>query len=166
MAAPEPTNDELDAIEVALVIFDDGEDISLASLRDEALADIDSIERELRRYPGADEAVALIAQDEDFVLFVRIGEDRPHVLLSDSSNAADWTLGRAAAQALGVRLSDDSVGPIGDITIMEDLGVEPGELEELFDDEEIFPFELVAIVADFFDLEDDFDDLTDDEDDE
>ena len=90
------TDAEVNAVDFAVVAYRDEGDWSVAELPGRALDDVDTICRELRRYPGENGALAMISVDEDFVLIVRAQGELVRVLLSDATAATDWSLARSA----------------------------------------------------------------------
>lgn len=149
----EITDAEVQEIDVAVVAYRDEGTWHLAELPDEALGSVESIGQELRRYPDRDGALALISVAEDFSLLVRSrgAGAGMRVLLSDASAATDWHLARSATDHLGLEVEEDDedeVGPVGDLAIVSDLGVDAAEMGELLDDDELFPDEVLSEVAD------------------
>lgn len=145
----EITDVEVDDVDLAVVAYRDEGDWALAELPDSSLDSVDTIARELRRYPGDDGALALIAVAEDFVLLVRAHGPEVRVLLSDATAATDWTLARSAVDHIGVHVDDeDDQVPAGDLGICADLGTSAQDMGELLDDEELYPEEILSDVAD------------------
>jgi putative tRNA adenosine deaminase-associated protein len=142
------TDAEVNAVDFAVVAYRDEGDWSLAELPGRALDDVDSIARELRRYPGENGALAMISVDEDFVLVVRAQAALVRVLLSDATAATDWTLARSAVDHIGVHVDvDDEQVPAGDLAIVADLGFSAAEMGALLDDYDLYPEEVLSEVA-------------------
>ena len=94
------------------------------SCPDRSLDTVDTIAKELRRYPGENGALALISVAEDFVLMVRAQGSLVRVLLSDATAATDWSLARSAIDHIGIHVDDeDDQAPAGDLAIFEDMGM-------------------------------------------
>ena len=122
---------------------------SLAELPDRSLDTVETIARELRRYPGTDGALALISVAEDFLLLVRTRDEEVRVLLSDATAATDWTLARSAVDHIGVHVDDeDDQVPAGDLGIVADMGLSARDMGELLDDADLYPEEILGEVAD------------------
>ena len=85
-----------------VVAYLDEGDWNVAELPDRALDTVDTIAKELRRYPGENGALAMLSVAEDFVLFVRAQGSLVRVLLSDVTASTDWTLARSAINHIGV----------------------------------------------------------------
>jgi putative tRNA adenosine deaminase-associated protein len=156
----EITDAEVGEIDLAVVAYRDEGDWSVAELPDRSLDTVDTIARELRRYPGENGALALIAVAEDFVLLVRAQGSLVRVLLSDATAATDWILARSAVDHIGVHVDDeDEQVPAGDLAILADVGISAQEMGELLDDDDLLPEEILADVADNMGFGTKFDDL-------
>src|SRR4029079_3418862 len=83
-AMTEVTDAEVGEIDLAVVAYRDEGDWSLSELPDRSLDNVDTIAKELRRYPGENGALALISVAEDFALLVRAQGALTRVLLSDA----------------------------------------------------------------------------------
>jgi putative tRNA adenosine deaminase-associated protein len=154
------TDAEVDDVDVALVAYRDEGEWSLAELPDRSLDSVDTIARELRRYPGEGGALALISVGEDFVLLVRTLGSDVRVLLSDATAATDWTLARSAVDHLGVHVDDEEEQvPAGDLAIVSDLGLSASDMGALLDDLDLYPEEILSDVAETVGFGEEFDDL-------
>lgn len=144
----EITDAEVGEIDLALVAYRDDGDWHLAELPDRSLDTVDTIARELRRYPGENGALALVSVAEDFVLFVRTQGSAIRVLLSDVTAATDWSLARSAVDHIGVHVDDeDEQEPAGDLAICADLGMSARDMGALLDDYDLYPEEILSDVA-------------------
>lgn len=142
------TDAEVEAIDLALVAYRDEGDWNLAELPGRALDDVESIAKELRRYPGETGALALISIDEDFVLLVRAQGSLVRVLLSDATAGTDWALARSAIDHIGVHVDDDDdQAPAGDLGIVADMGFSAAEMGALLDDFDLYPDEVLSEIA-------------------
>jgi putative tRNA adenosine deaminase-associated protein len=151
---------EVGEIDLAVVAYRDEGDWNVAELPGAALDTVDTIARELRRYPGENGALALISVAEDFVLLVRAQGSLVRVLLSDATAATDWTLARSAIDHIGLHVDDeDEQAPAGDLGIVADLGMAAQEMGALLDDLELYPDEILSEVAGSVGFGAKFDDL-------
>lgn len=154
------TDDEIEAIDLALVAYVQDEEWFLEELNLAAVDSIDSIAEELRRFPGGDDTLAMLSVDEDFVLLIRVAGPDVRVLISDASAATDWSLARSAMTKIGGHLTDlDDALPAGDLAILDDLGMPAGDLSELLDDEELATEDVLGEIAEelgFGELYDDY----------
>jgi putative tRNA adenosine deaminase-associated protein len=157
----EMTDAEVDKVDLAVVAYRDEGDWQVQELPVRALDDVDGIARELRRYPGENGALALIAVDEDFVLLVRVLGEQVRVLLSDASAATDWALARSAVRHLGVRVEEDEEEPAGDLGIVADMGFTAADMGALLDDHDLYPDEVLGEIAGRLGFGERFDDVAD-----
>jgi putative tRNA adenosine deaminase-associated protein len=145
----EITDAEVGEIDLAIVAYLDEGDWSVAELPDRSLDTVDTIAKELRRYPGENGALAMLSVAEDFVLFVRAQGSLVRVLLSDVTASTDWTLARSAIKHIGVFVDDeDDQAPAGDLAILADMGMSAKDMGALLDDFDLYPEEILSDVAD------------------
>jgi putative tRNA adenosine deaminase-associated protein len=158
------TDAEIAAIDHAVVAYRDEGIWNLAELPLHALDDVDAIAHELRRYPGDNGALAMLAIDEDFVILVRAQGTLVRVLLSDATAAPDWSLARSAVDHLGVHveIDEEEQAPAGSLDILADLGMSAADMGELLDDLDLDPEEVLAEIADAIGCGDEFDEYLDD----
>jgi putative tRNA adenosine deaminase-associated protein len=144
----EITDAEVGEIDLAIVAYRDEGDWNLAELPDRSLDDIDTIAKELRRYPGENGALALLSVAEDFVLLVRAQGSLVRVLLSDVTAATDWSLARSAVDHIGIHVDvDDEQAPAGDLGIVADMGMSARDMGALLDDFDLYPEEILSDIA-------------------
>ncbi len=145
----EITDAEVGEIDLAIVAYLDEGDWNVAELPDRSLDTVDTIAKELRRYPGENGALAMLSVAEDFVLFVRAQGSLVRVLLSDVTASTDWTLARSAINHIGVFVDDeDEQAPAGDLGIVADMGMSAKDMGALLDDYDLYPEEMLGDVAD------------------
>ena len=145
----EITDAEVGEIDLAIVAYLDEGDWNVAELPDRSLDTVDTIAKELRRYPGENGALAMLSVAEDFVLFVRAQGSLVRVLLSDVTASTDWTLARSAINHIGVFVDDeDEQAPAGDLGIVADMGMSAKDMGALLDDNDLYPEEILSDVAD------------------
>ncbi|MCW2781647.1 MAG: hypothetical protein JWR35_2096 [Marmoricola sp.] len=154
------TDAEVGDIDLAVVAYRDEDDWYVQQLPGAALDSVETIGKELRRYPGENGALALLSIDEDFVMFVRAQGTLIKVLLSDASAATDWTLARSAIDHIGLPVDDDDEQvPAGDLGIVSDMGFSARDMGELLDDLDLYPEEILSEVANKVGFGAKFDDL-------
>jgi putative tRNA adenosine deaminase-associated protein len=86
------------------------------------------------------------------------------VLLSDASAAEDWDLAETVIDLLDEIDPDDlderdEDEPAGDLGLLSDLGVSEDALEELLDDPDAYPDEVLSDVARLIGFGEQFDDV-------
>ena len=140
-----------DRIDFALAAYRADGQWTVQDLAHDHLGDIETIAHALRRLPGDDGAVAMVAVDEDFFVIVRVAGAMTRVLLSDVTAAEDWELAGSAVEFLGLpelELEDeDEQVPAGDLDLLGDLGMHAMEMGLLLDDVDLYPDELLSDVA-------------------
>jgi len=145
----EITDAEVGEIDLAIVAYLDEGDWNVAELPDRSLDTVDTIAKELRRYPGENGALAMLSVAEDFVLFVRAQGSLVRILLSDVTASTDWTLARSAINHIGIFVDDeDDQAPAGDLAILADMGMSAKDMGALLDDYDLYPEEILSDVAD------------------
>lgn len=148
----EITDAEVGEIDLAVVAYRDDGDWNVRELPDACLDTVETVARELRRYPGENGALALISVAEDFVLIVRTQGSTVRVLLSDATASTDWSLARSAVDHIGIHvaLDDDEEDqvPAGDLALVSDMGMSAQEMGALLDDYDLHPEEILSEVAD------------------
>ncbi len=160
MLMAEITDAEVGEIDLAVVAYRDEDAWNVAELPDRSLDTVDTIARELRRYPGENGALALLSVAEDFVLMLRVQGSMVRVLLSDVTAATDWSLARSAVDHIGIHIDDeDDQAPAGDLAIFADIGLPAQEMGALLDDYDLYPEEILSEVADGMGFGTKFDEL-------
>ena len=157
------TDAEVNEIDLALVAYLDEGAWRVSELPGRALDDVESIARELRRYPGETGAVAMISIDEDFVLLIRAQGSLVRVLLSDASAATDWALARSAVDHIGIHVDvdEEEQAPAGDLGLLADMGFPAADMGELLDDEDLYPDDVLGEIAAQLGFGEQFDELPD-----
>lgn len=110
--------------------------------------DFDGLTAALARFPSDVGVLGLASVNDDFFVIVRRSGDHLRALLSDSTAAWDWPLAAEIADLVGPGDPDEEGSPVGDLEIVSDLGLSSVELGLLCDDDELFPDEALADLAD------------------
>ena len=141
--------EQLDAIDFALAAYRDDGRWQVEELADDVLDDVATLAHALRRFPGEEGALGMVAVDEDFFVIVRVSGHETRVLLSDVTAAEEWEIASSAVDFLGLPLPDDDDPqvPAGDLDLLHDLGVGAVDMGALLDDVERYPDELLSDVA-------------------
>jgi putative tRNA adenosine deaminase-associated protein len=116
---------------------------------------LDSVEsciRATRQQPGEGGALGLVNISDEFFVVIRAagGGDDVRLLLSDATAALDWDFAADVAQRLDEDVDEDSADelwPIGDLGILEDLGLPAGELRMIVDDLDLYADEMLGLIA-------------------
>jgi putative tRNA adenosine deaminase-associated protein len=141
--------EQLDEVDFALAAYRRDGAWVVGELAHDLPGDVDEIAEALRRFAGPEGAVAMIGLDEDYFLLLRVDDVRTRLLLSDAGAADEWDLAVSALDFLGDAAPDDEDDEdiAGDLDLLADLGLSGDDLEELLDDGDAYPDELLSDVA-------------------
>ncbi len=110
-----------------------------------------SIIQALRQQPGIGGVIGLTAVGDDFFVITRVLGSHVSVFLSDLTASVDWPLAKQVLEYLEIPVPYeedlDQVLPVGDLSILADLGVDEMELCALSGDLDLFPDEVLASLA-------------------
>lgn len=151
--------DQLDAVDFAVAAYREAGAWQVREVAETALTDVAALSSALRRLPGEDGAVGMVAVDEDFFLLLRVHGTHTRILLSDITAADGWELALSAVEALRMPVpeEDDDQVPAGDLNVVGDLGLGARDLAELLDGD-LYPDEVLSQVADRLGFGPQFDD--------
>ncbi|HNM97096.1 MAG TPA: tRNA adenosine deaminase-associated protein [Marmoricola sp.] len=139
---------ETEAVDFAIAAYREEGIWQLQELDHDKTETVDTIARELRRYPGDNGAIGLISVDEDFFVIVRARGAHVNVLLSDASAATDWAIARSVTDFVGVPVEDDDEpAPAGDLDIFADVGIPAIDMGLMLDDVDLYPDEQLSDIA-------------------
>lgn len=136
-------------IDFALVAYREEGVWQVQPVSDDRADTLELFVEELRRWPGDFGSIGMISIDEDFFLIVRVAGLRVRVLLSDVTAATEWPIARDAVELIGLPQpdDDDEQVPAGDLSIVDDLGVDAMAMGALLDDYDLYPDEMLGDIA-------------------
>jgi len=148
-------------------VAEDDVDFVIAAYRDEGAwtvvelsprlgEDFEGFTAALARFPSDVGVLGLASVNDDFFVVLRRSGDTIRALLSDSTAAWDWPIAADLADLVNAPDPDEDAVPVGDLEIVSDLGLSSVELALLCDDEELFPDEALADLADKLGFGDEF----------
>lgn len=143
----------LDETGFAVVAYRVEGDWEVGRLPARTATDLPTLLTTVRQLPSEGGVLALVSGEEAFVVARVDGPAAPpRLLLSDSWAADDSDLAAEVIDELGLEAvdpadEDDEGGPIGDLALLADLGVPADDLEDLCDDDELWPDEALSAVA-------------------
>lgn len=116
------------------------------------LESVESCLRATRQQPGDGGALGLVNISDEFFVVIRAtgGGDDVRLLLSDATAALDWDFAADVAQRLDEDVDEenaDELWPIGDLGILEDLGLPAAELRMIVDDVDLYADEMLGLIA-------------------
>lgn len=158
------TTAQLDDVDLAVAAYRQDGRWVVQEMTLEHCEDVEVLADALRRLGGDAGAIGLVSVDEDFFVIVRVQGERTRVLLSDASAAEDWDLAETVIDLLDEIDPDDlderdEDEPAGDLGLLSDLGVSEDALEELLDDPDAYPDEVLSDVARLIGFGEQFDDV-------
>jgi len=116
------------------------------------LESVESCIRATRQQHGDGGALGLVNISDEFFVVIRAagGGDQVRLLLSDAAAALEWDFAADVVQRLDEVVEDDIADepwPIGDLGILEDLGLPAGELRMILDDLDLYADEMLGLIA-------------------
>jgi len=118
----------------------------------------DSIENflhALRQFPGEGGVMGIVLVRNEFFMIVRVQGSHVRALVSDSMAVVEWSIVEEALEAADVpwiEVELTEFEPLGDLSIVADLGLKADDLVMLCTDEEMYPDEQLRSVADHIGL--------------
>ena len=149
----------------AVAAFREGSQWRVEGLPPTVLEDLGVLLAALRSQPPENGpfVVALI-EDEFFVIARQVGR-RISLLLSDLTAAVEFPLAEQVITRLGEDPPADDeldeVWPVGDLDLFDDLGLGEDEMEDILDDLDALPDEMMDSIVDRLDIADVFARATD-----
>jgi putative tRNA adenosine deaminase-associated protein len=123
--------------------------------------DLDHLLSVLRQQPSESGVIGLVSVAEDFFLIIRALGAHTRLLLSDATAGYDSPLARQVLDWLDVPLPDgegvDFMEPAGDLGLLDDLGVSPIAVAEVCRDLELYPEEVLGLLAEQLGFAEQFD---------
>ena len=155
---------QIDDVDLAVAAYRRAGQWVVDELTREHCEDVETLAEALRHLGGDIGALALVSIDEDFFVIVRVQGPRTQVLLSDASAAEDWDLAESVLDLLDETDPDDlderdEDEPAGDLALLADLGVAEEVMEELLDDVDLYPDEVLSDLARLMGFGELFDDV-------
>lgn len=129
---------------------EDGQSV-VNALSEDLANDLDEFIVQLRRLPGDAGAVGLLSLVGEVAVIVRVRGRHVQLMLSDNAAANDWPIARDIADFLDEDIpdeDDDESEPIGDLSILKDLGVSEFDLVAMCEDVDLGSDQLLTEVAD------------------
>lgn len=128
-----------------------------------AAGDLTSLVASLGAHNAEYGALGMVSVADDFFVLLRVRDGRVRLILSDVAAALDWPLAQEALQLLGVPMPEDvddvEFEPAGDLTMLADLGMAAEELGLLCEDPDLYPDEVLAVVAERIGIGRQFDEI-------
>jgi putative tRNA adenosine deaminase-associated protein len=122
------------------------------------LEDLGALLRALRSQPPEGGPFVIACVDEEFFLIARQDGARISLLLSDLTASVEYPLAEQALTRLGEEPPDDDeldeVWPVGDLDLFTDLDVGEDEMEQILDDMDAYPDEMLEAIVELLGIAD------------
>jgi putative tRNA adenosine deaminase-associated protein len=116
------------------------------------LDDLGALLQALRSQPPEGGPFVIACVDEEFFLIARQDGARISLLLSDLTASVEYSLAEQALARLGEEPPDDDeldeVWPVGDLDLFTDLDVGEDDMEQILDDMDAYPDEMLDAIVD------------------
>jgi len=120
------------------------------------LGDLGVLLSALRSQPPEGGPFVIACVDDEFFVLARLDGRRIQLLLSDLTAAVEFPLAEQAMTRLGEDPpSDDEldeVWPVGDLDVFADLGLSEDEMEDILDDLDLLPEEMLDTILERIEL--------------
>jgi putative tRNA adenosine deaminase-associated protein len=134
----------------AVAAFRDGGLWRAEPLPPAVLGDLTSLLQALRGQPPEGGPFVVACVDDEFFLIARQDGPRISLLLSDLTASVEYPLAEQALARLGEEPPDDEeldeVWPVGDLDLFSDLNVSEDEMEQILEDVDAYPDEMLDTI--------------------
>ena len=136
-----------DDVDFVVAAYRDGGDWTAIELAPRLGEDLDGLLEALLRFPSEVGVIGMASVNDDFFVIIRRSGTHIRALLSDATAIRDWALASDVSDL--VRRTDLGDGPVpmGDLELLEDLGLSSVELSLLCEDDDLFPDDVLLDVA-------------------
>jgi putative tRNA adenosine deaminase-associated protein len=135
----------------AVAAFRDGGLWRAEPLPPAVLADLTSLLQALRGQPPEGGPFVVACVDDEFFLIARQDGARISLLLSDLTASVEYPLAEQALARLGEDPPDDDeldeVWPVGDLDLFSDLDLSEDDMEQILDDVDAYPDEMLDAIV-------------------
>jgi putative tRNA adenosine deaminase-associated protein len=144
----------------AVAAFRDGPQWRVEALPPTVLDDLGVLLSALRSQPPEGGPFVVACVEEEFFVVARQDGRRISLLLSDITAAVEFALAEQAMARLGEDPpADDELDemwPVGDLELFADLGLPEEEMEDILDDLDALPEEMLDTIAERLEIADEF----------
>ncbi len=144
----------------AIAGYRDGDTWRCAPLPPAVLGDLGVLLSALRSQSPEGGPFVIANVDDEFFLIARSDGPRVSLLLSDMTASVEYPLAAQVLDRLGEEPPEDDeldeVWPIGDLDLFADLGLPEDEMEQVLDDIDAYPDEMLDTIVERIGVEDTF----------
>lgn len=134
----------------AVAAFRDSDQWRVEPMPTAVLDDLGSLLQALRGQPPEGGPFVIACVDEEFFLIARLDGVRISLLLSDLTASVEYPLAEQAIARLGEDPPEDDeldeVWPVGDLDLFTDLDLGEDEMEQILDDVDAYPDEILETI--------------------
>ena len=142
----------------AVAAFRDGGQWRAEPLPPSVLDDLAGLLQALRSQPPEGGPFVIACVDDEFFVIARQDGPRTSLLLSDLTASVEYPLAEQALARLGEEPPDDDeldeVWPAGDLDLLSDLNLPEEEMEQILDDIDAYPDEMLDAIIERIGLTD------------
>jgi putative tRNA adenosine deaminase-associated protein len=124
------------------------------------LGDLGVLLQALRSQPPEGGPFVIATIDDEFFVIARQDGARISLLLSDMTASVEYPLAEQALNRLGEDPPDDDeldeLWPIGDLDLFDDLGLSEEEMEQILDDMDAYPDEMLETIVERIGIGDEY----------
>jgi len=124
------------------------------------LGDLGVLLQALRSQPPEGGPFVIATVDDEFFLIARQDGARISLLLSDMTASVEYPLAEQALNRLGEDPPDDDeldeLWPVGDLDLFDDLGLSEEEMEQILDDMDAYPDEMLEAIVERIGIGDEY----------
>lgn len=122
------------------------------------VSDLGVLLQALRSQPPEGGPFVIACVDDEFFLIARLDGSRISLLLSDLTASVEYPLAEQVMARLGEEPPEDDeldeVWPVGDLDLFADLGLGEEEMEQILDDMDAYPDEMLDSIVERLGLAD------------
>jgi putative tRNA adenosine deaminase-associated protein len=135
----------------AVAAFRDGQLWQVEALPPAMLGDLGVLLQALRSQPPEGGPFVIATVDDEFFLIARQDGPRISLLLSDMTASVEYPLAAQVLARLGEDPPDDDeldeVWPVGDLDLFADLNLSEDEMEQILEDVDAYPDEMLDTIV-------------------
>lgn len=135
----------------AVAAFRDAESWQVEALPPAMLGDLGVLLQALRSQPPEGGPFVIATVDDEFFLIARQDGPRISLLLSDMTASVEYPLAAQVLARLGEDPPDDDeldeVWPVGDLDLFADLNLAEDEMEQILEDVDAYPDEMLDTIV-------------------
>jgi len=138
-----------DEIDFVLAAYREDGQPQVQALNKDLANDLEELILQLRRLPGDAGALGFVSLVEEVFVLVRVRGQHVQVLLNDAAAATDWPIARDVADLLDEDIPepDDETEPMGDLSIVADLGMSDFDMSALLDNLDLSSDQMLIEIA-------------------